>query len=84
MLIKLEGLELGEDGLRVALLVLADQGGPRPGLRKARTVEVSGETLADQRIGWQRFDDVSLLLFNCACQSTLAIEVPNPRIREAR
>jgi hypothetical protein len=39
-------LELGEDGLRLALLVLADQG-PRPGLRKARLVQVTGETLAD-------------------------------------
>lgn len=33
-------------------------------------------------IGWQRFDDVSLLLFNCECiGTTLAVEVPNPRIR---
>lgn len=47
MLIKLEGLELSDDGLRVAVLVLADQGGPKPGLRKARLVESSGETLAD-------------------------------------
>jgi hypothetical protein len=46
VLIKLEGLELGEDGLRLAILVLADQG-PKPGLRKARLVVVKGETLAD-------------------------------------
>lgn len=34
-------------------------------------------------IGWQRYDDVSLALFNCTCDSTLAVEVPNPRIRFA-
>lgn len=47
MLIKLEGLELSEDGLRLALLVPADQGRPKPGLRKARLVETSGETIDD-------------------------------------
>jgi hypothetical protein len=35
-------------------------------------------------LGWQRFDHVALLLFNCYCGSTLAIELPNPRIRHAR
>lgn len=48
MLIKLEGLELSEDGLRLAVLVLADQQAPKPTLRKAvRLVQTTGETIAE-------------------------------------
>lgn len=47
VLIELEGLELCEDGLRIALLVPVEKPAPKPGLRKARTIETTGETLAE-------------------------------------
>lgn len=44
MLIKLEGLELGEDGLRIVVLVPVKKP-VKPGLRKGRTIETTGEAI---------------------------------------
>lgn len=46
MLIKLEQLEMTADGLRVSVLVPRDQPSG-PTVRKVRTIQTSGETIAD-------------------------------------
>lgn len=45
MLIKIEGSELGE-GL-IVVLVPVKKPAPKPGLRKRRTIETTGEALID-------------------------------------
>jgi hypothetical protein len=32
-------------------------------------------------VGIQRYDYIALLLWNCECTSTLALELPNPTIK---
>jgi hypothetical protein len=48
VIIKLEELELTEEGLRLAVVVLSEAKAPKPTLRKAvRLVDTTGESVAD-------------------------------------